>query len=144
MAPGKNKDEWDDLEEAEKDTSGISPEIARALLNTNPALRQGGMNTDLLIKQRKGAAPATPEKKESRSEQSLADMAKTLEKRLQDAQTQLANEKKALLESLVQWLKLNDPELRSPFTQQVLEQKKALFSAIGFDVKAYVAARMKG
>src|SRR5262245_18839741 len=54
MADQKNKDEWDELDEKEGEP-GISPEIARALLATNPALRKGGMDTDLLMKQHKSA-----------------------------------------------------------------------------------------
>lgn len=156
MSGGKNKDEWDDLADKAAAEQGISPEIARAVLATNPTLRAGGMSTDMLVKQSKpnqqqgkvAPKPGAP------ASGSLVDVSKVLDKRLADAKTKrekdiadaeqhFAAEKKALLESLTQWLHQNDPELRSPFTQQVLEQKKALLQAIGFDVKAYVAAKMK-
>lgn len=139
------KDEWDELEQAEP-TPGISPEIARALLNTNPALREGGMTTDLMIKQRNAATPVANKPMaaaKSSASSSLADTAKLLEKGLADAQARFNADKKALLDQLTSWLSINDPELRSPFTQQVLEQKKALLASLGFDVKAYVASRMK-
>jgi hypothetical protein len=158
MAGDKNKDAWDDLAEKEAAAQGISPEIARAVLATNPQLREGGMTTDLLIKQggKPGAAAAQRAAgKPIEAGESLADLAKLLDKRLTDAkqkrekeladaEQRFVGEKKAMLDALVQWLAQRDPELRSPFTQQVLEQKKALLAAIGFDVKAYVASRMKG
>lgn len=161
MTGGKQKDEWDDLADKEAANQGISPEIARAVLATNPTLREGGMTTDLLVKKHSPStatvakpANATPAAKPMQTGESLANTAKALEKRLSDAKAKrekdlaeaeahFVGEKTAMLEALVAWLKQHDPELRSPFTQQVLEQKKALLTSIGFDVKVYVNARMK-
>src|SRR5262245_35888068 len=122
----EKKDQWDALDAEDNPAPGVSPEIARALLATNPALREGGMNTDLVIKQ-SAAAPGAQkpvQKAAAAPGASLADTAKQLEKGLADAQARFNADKKALLTQLTQWLTVNDPELRSPFTQQVLDQKK--------------------
>jgi hypothetical protein len=159
MANGKNKDSdaWDELDAADGGGNrGISPEIARALLNTNPAMRDGGMTTDMLVKtvqkNPKAGAAAAPAK--AAQSDSFTDTAKTLEKRFAEAKSKrdremaeadarFVAERKALLDAMTDWLVKHDPELRSPFTQQMLEQKKAFFQALGFDVKQYVASRMK-
>ena len=159
MANGKNKDgdAWDELDAADGGGNrGISPEIARALLNTNPAMRDGGMTTDMLVKTvqkttKPGAAPAIAK---PALNDSFTDTARALEKRfaeakakrdkeLAEAEGRFAAERKALLDSMIDWLGKHDPELRSPFTQQMLEQKKAFFQTLGFDVKQYVASRLK-
>ena len=159
MGQSKDKDAWDDLADEDAKAQGISPEIARAVLATNPQLRDGGMTTDLLVKQHQKPGAAGPGKASDKPKPvttgaSFIETAKQLEKRfneakskrereLMEAEARFTAEKKALLEAMTQWLVQNDPELRSPFTQQMLEQKKALFASFGFDVKVYVAARMK-
>ena len=162
MGTGKNKDSdaWDDLDAADGGANrGISPEIARALLNTNPAMRDNGMTTDLLVKTiqknpKPGAAVAPGAAAKPAMTDSFIDTAKALEKRfaeakskrdkeLAEAESRFVAERKVLLDSMIDWLVKHDAELRSPFTQQMLEQKKAFFTTLGFDVKQYVASRMK-
>lgn len=154
------RDEWDELVDASgaPDTTGISPEIARRVLDMNPRMRDEGKDTAWLVnesqanKLKGGAQPgkaAPPGNKPARPSESvvatvgalkaqMADAEKRHAKEVAEAQARLAQTKAQTLDALVSWLKQNDPELRSPFTQQVLEEDKAFFDKLGFSLKRYV------
>ena len=153
-APKDGASQWDVLEE-DKGLEGVSPEIAHALLEMNPALRAKGMNTNLVIEQSKKQSPQ-PAKPTTSAEtsasiltavtklkQGVATEDKLLGEEITKLQTKRAQIKVQAAEKLIQWLMHFDPELRSPMTQQVLESEKPFLDGIGFSIKRYVEARKK-
>ncbi|MCC6808180.1 MAG: hypothetical protein IT381_12215 [Deltaproteobacteria bacterium] len=60
--------------------------------------------------------------------------------KLKKAKDELSHQMRA---QLVDWLMQNDPDMRSPVTQSVLDQEKAFLQQVGFTVKGYVEERTK-
>lgn len=138
----------------------VSPDVVRKLLEMNPALRESGMTTNAMVNQAKkahaqaasgqrGAANTTAApvddiftvlgdwKRELAVEQQRID---TEIERLNKQRKEVAALTK---EKMMRWLGANDPDMRSPVTQQVLEQEKPFLDQLGFSVKEYVARRLK-
>ena len=133
----------------------------RRLLATNPALRNQGLNTasaaTMMQQARAGAGARTPnESGKARPAVSGPDVValaneikETLskERKRLDAEQAELHKRRAHLHSetrqrLEQWLEANDPDVRSPVTQKILERDKAVFAEIGFSLNAYVDRRI--
>jgi hypothetical protein len=116
-------------------TPPVSPEIARALLELNPELRQKGINTNLVVGEANQAAQpaeAPPLRAEidavrqelAREEQRVAEAKARLDRELQQI-------KQRLLDRAVVAIAARDPSLAQPDTQKLLVAEKALFERIG-------------
>ncbi|MCC6808658.1 MAG: hypothetical protein IT381_14635 [Deltaproteobacteria bacterium] len=158
-------DPWDGVL-GEQEQDAIPPDLARKLLDLNPALREAGEDTMRMVERSRkqasaqataaqtGAAPiaaTTAIPKSTRIIDALADVKAALdrdEKRVDAEIKKLQAEKSALkpavLDRFCRWLSEHDPDLRSPVTQQALEDEKAYLTKIGFSVKGYIAAQRKG
>ncbi len=167
----KSSDSWEDAL-GERAQQTVSPEMVRKLLEMNPALREAGMTTNGAIDQvqqahLKTANEASANKKPAsvgiaatgRSGtppggdivQAFGDFKQKLaaeRKRIDDEMEKLKKAKDDSLaqtrERVTQWLLQNDPDMRSPVTQTLLEKEKAFLDLIGFSVKGYVEKRMSG
>jgi hypothetical protein len=152
------------LEEHEPKQVGISPDLARKLLEMNPKLRNDGFDTVGLVNQSQNAAvgkpppkptaPAAKPTQPTAPSESVVDTLAAIGKSLGEAEQTIDREIAALqdkkkqasaaaLAQWIAWLQAHDPELRSPFTQEVLADEKALLDRLGFSVKDYVALRKK-
>jgi hypothetical protein len=156
-------DDWDDLL-GEAKQSGISPEMARALLSMNPKMREEGKNTAWVVSSGQKAAhqsaqlqqtPAAkpgagPAAKTSDLFSEIDTLKRKLEldeqqvdqqiKALQEAKTKL---KQDALDQFQRALLGKDPELLSPMTQQALADRKSFLDRLGFSVKAFVEFKRK-
>lgn len=159
--------DWDDLL-GEAKSSGISPDMARALLQMNPAMRDKGVNTAWVVNQsqdaqhagKTGAKPATAKPATAKPATATASpssgdvyqLIETHEKRMAEDETRFDLEIKKLNEAkqqnrarilaeLMTALAAKDPELLSPFTQQALSDKKAALEKLGFSVKGFAEHR---
>lgn len=169
----KAAEDWDDLL-GEAKQSGISPDMARALLKMNPAMRAQGVNTAWVVnqsqdaqhkKEQKAAGSTVAQKAPTASSgkasptvagggdvyqliDGFAARAQQDEQQI-DAQIKKLQEakhlqQKRLLEELMQALAQKDPELLSPFTQQALTDKREALAKLGFSVKGFVEFRKAG
>ncbi len=154
--PSPEPEDWE-LALREKAQPGLSPELARKLLSMNPALRDRGADTASLVaeaqKARSGIRPpsagnAQPAPNQDAATDGLAAV-DALKQAFTDTNKQLDLEQKRIqeerssnisrtLDAFHQWLRDNDPQLRSPFTQQLLSDEKRFLDALGFSVKAYM------
>ena len=152
--------DWDDAL-GDRKVQTVSPDLVRKLLAMNPALREQGLNTNFATAQAQKAqiaaaqghkAPAAGQSQTSNDDiftafASMKGDLGTQQKQIDIEVERLTRERDALrtatLERVHRWLQTNDPDMRSPVTQQVLEQDKKFLDEIGFNVKDYVAARLK-
>lgn len=152
--------DWDDAL-GDRKVQTVSPDMVRRLLEMNPALRAQGLNTNYAVAQAHKAqnqaaqghkAPAAGQSQTSNDDiftafASIKGELATQQKAFDTEIERLTREKKnaltATLDRVQRWLQANDPDMRSPVTQQVLEQDKNFLDAIGFTVKDYVATRLK-
>jgi len=156
-SPAKSDDnKWDNM--LGESSPEMSPEIARALLAMNPSLREQGMNTKAVLSQSRQAqtgkvAPAAPAQKiappkggdirvnEAGEKFRLMLAAEEAEvdaelKRLEQKRANLRNE---MRERFASWLNGKDPELLSPYTQQLLQTEKAFLEKVGFNLTWFSA-----
>ncbi len=143
---------------AKVEQAGVSPSIARALLQLNPNMREQGFTTAGLVAESQTASAQKPSAQAAQSPQSSPKAAANggvfdvlaatstrvtaEQRRVADAIVKLEHEQKALkaaeLKAFETWLRDNDPDLRSPVTQDALARHKALLDALGFSVKSYI------
>lgn len=147
--------------------AGVSPSIAKALLQLNPALREQGFTTTSLVagSQQASAAKNAPPTEKGKSAaaptaapspgsahsptadtfalfEGFSGQIATIEEEAKRQRAAIeANRQRALLtirEHLEKWLLENDPDLRSPVTQEALQRHKSELSELGFSVRDYV------
>jgi hypothetical protein len=131
---------------------GLTPALARKILDMNPKLRQAGFDTVSLVAQSNAAeqSKGAPRKEEPPAERSvfalLAERRRDLDERQAQAEREIARLKGELdayrrttCGELTRWLMANDRELRSPVTQQALSEENDFLICVGFSVKDYVA-----
>jgi len=151
----KDEGDWDDvLGEAKQ--SGISPEMARALLSMNPKMREDGKNTAWVIASGQQAANQGARVQAEAQKQPAAKPATDLYSSFDEIKRKLESDDKAIdlqikalqeqklrlkadaLESAMRAIMQKDPEMLSPMTQQALTDRKAFLDRVGFNVKSYV------
>lgn len=143
---------WDAFQLKDDKKAGLSPEMAKALLAMNPALREQGFCEKKLVAA--SQAPQTVQPVAAKSTESLLEVVAGETTRLAEAQraaddaiAKLKAEKDAAkaaaLAAVYAWLCKRDPDLLSPLTQRVLQQQKEKLAAIGFTIDGYMAARKK-
>jgi hypothetical protein len=163
----KSKDEgWQDLL-GQKKTRGITKEVARRLLELNPKMREGGLDTAAVMDQSKRARDQEkiPEKTQARpgAQQPISDdISKEvgrLKRELEVEEATIAREEAGLKSELAKlvarresaklktrdavasWLEKNDPQVRSPVTQQVLADEKPTLERVGFTMSFFLKRR---
>lgn len=156
--------DWDDvLGEAKQ--SGISPEMARALLSMNPKLREEGKNTAWVVSSgqkavhqgavqqqqqaaKPGAKQAGPGGHDAFTEidarkKKLEEEDKRVEAEIKALQDGRARAKQETLDGIMRFFAERDPELLSPMTQQALADNKVFLEKLGFSVKVFVEFKRK-
>ena len=141
-------DSWDDdVESARK--AGVTPEVARKLLQMNPSLRDQGHTTARLVEQsskQPGPKSTPPVRADGESvyeflKRLFADT-KATEDRIAAERKKLAAEEASLNQTVVsafeQWLLKNDADLRSPVTQSAIEKHQKDLQKAGFTVGSYI------
>jgi hypothetical protein len=123
----------------DSNVEGVSPEVARTLLELNPSLRAEGIDTQWMVGQLSareqagevvtdlGAAVAEAIARLQRVERGIEA---ELRQRRAAAREQTARE-------LYAWLLAHDPEIAREETQRALRDNKTLLDGVGFSVKAY-------
>lgn len=157
--PEAPDNDWDDLL-GEVKQSGISPEMARALLSMNPKLREEGKNTAWVVASGQKAAhqgaqlQAQPATKAAKSGGDVFSELDVLRRNLEaeeqqiDLQTKQLQEqkikaKRTALEAFMKVLLAKDPEMLSPMTQQAVADNKVFLDRLGFSVKGFVEMKRK-
>jgi hypothetical protein len=154
--PKQPEADWDDVL-GEAKSSGISPEMARTLLQMNPKMREEGKNTAWVVAsgqqaatkgarvQAESAKQAAPKQGEGDLYTSFDDIKRKLEldeneleQQVKLLQQQKLQAKADALESAMRAIMQKDPEMLSPMTQQALADRKAFLDRLGFSVKTYV------
>lgn len=135
--------------------TGVSPAIAKALLQLNPNLREQGLNTAALVaRSQEGGSKTEPSKVEAKPAPSpeaggvfdtlaavsgaMATADKQAKEQVAKIHQQLQLAKQQQLAAFEQWLLKHDSDLRSPVTQEALTRHRDVLDSIGFSVKAYV------
>ncbi|MCC6808761.1 MAG: hypothetical protein IT381_15150 [Deltaproteobacteria bacterium] len=141
----------------EKKPRGVSPDVARKILDLNPKLREEGKDTAWMVGQsasaqqgNKAALAPSPSASPPDSQKAFAAQQAALDKddaridtEIKRLQEEKAANKRRTLDELIAWLFENDPELRSPMTQQTMSETKAFLDRIGFSMKVYSDAKKK-
>jgi hypothetical protein len=165
-------DEWDDAL-GDKAQPTVSPDVVRKLLEMNPSLRERGMTTNIAMNQmtdaqaqkqfadaqgKKPASTGVAAKPVTRppaaSNTDIVAAFRELKKRLGDGNKRIDDDMQklkkqreelavAMRDELTNWILKNDPDMRSPVTQSMLDQEKAFLLQLGFTVKAYVEQRTR-
>lgn len=155
---------WAGSLDDEEEDKGVQADIARKILALNPSLRDAGVDTMRAVESTKardekkvdqpdagvkGSAAPKPVQG-NRIVDAIADVKRTLDtddKRLEAEIARLTKEraglKNAALERIMRWLQSNDPDLRSPVTQAMLQDEKPFLDKIGFSIKKYIDAQKK-
>lgn len=141
---------WDELAGEEK-PAGMSADMARKLLEMNPALRNQGLSTDVIVN--RAPQPGGPKPQAQKAQGFLELVALTVDgvtaehRKIDEEIAALQRRKLAARDeaqqAIIKWLLGNDPDMLSPVTQRVIEQHKAVLEKIGFTVQGYLAERGK-
>jgi hypothetical protein len=158
-------DDWENemLGDKPQESSKMSVEQARKILNINPAMRKQGVDTNFIIQQSdkaKGASATQPEQPLTKAPpgnrdgtilqakdvdhlldlttQSYQQEKREIESEISILQNKLSGLKGRYLKAVMSRLALLDRNLSSPVTQAALQTHKSIMSEIGFTAQKFI------